>query len=302
MEEILQAIVFGIIQGLSEFIPISSTAHLRVIPALLGWADKGAAFTAVIQLGSLIATFVYFKNDIRDLTLGFLKAIKTKKFFEEPSSRLFILVIIGTIPIVIFGYLMKDFIKGEARGLYVISFSLIFWAILLFIAEKFAQHKKEFTEISVKDGIIVGLFQVLSLIPGSSRSGVTITGGLFTGMKRDVAARFSFLLSIPAITLSGLYELYDERELLLNENIINLLIATVVSGIVGYYAIAFLIQFLKTRSNLIFIVYRIVLAIIILALLWTGKLNNLDNSDKTHEKNKTEQIKKVFIIDELGFK
>lgn len=150
--------------------------------------------------------------------------------------------------------------------------------------------------------MIVGLFQVLSLIPGSSRSGVTITGGLFTGMKREVAARFSFLLSIPAITLSGLYELYDEREILLNENIINLLIATVVSGVVGYYAIAFLIHFLKTRSNLIFIIYRIVLAVIILFLLWTGKLKNLDDSENSHNKPKTEQIEKVFIIDKIGFK
>ncbi len=302
MEEILQAIVFGIIQGLSEFIPISSTAHLRVIPALLGWADKGAAFTAVIQLGTLIATFVYFKNDIIDLTSGFIKAIKTKKYFEDPYSRLFILVMIGTIPIVVFGYLMKDFIKGEARGLYVISFSLIFWAVLLYIAEKSAQHKKEFTEISFKDGIIVGLFQVLSLIPGSSRSGVTITGGLFTGMKRDVAARFSFLLSIPAITLSGLYELYDERQILLNENMINLIIATVVSGIVGYYSIAFLIHFLKTRSNLIFIIYRIILAVIILILLWTGKLKNIDESENVHNKPKTELIKNVLITDKIGFK
>jgi len=302
MEEILQAIVFGIIQGLSEFIPISSTAHLRVIPALLGWADKGAAFTAVIQLGTLIATFVYFKNDIIDLTSGFIKAIKTKKYFEDPYSRLFILVMIGTIPIVVFGYLMKDFIKGEARGLYVISFSLIFWAVLLYIAEKSAQHKKEFTEISFKDGIIVGLFQVLSLIPGSSRSGVTITGGLFTGMKRDVAARFSFLLSIPAITLSGLYELYDERQILLNENMINLIIATVVSGIVGYYSIAFLIHFLKTRSNLIFIIYRIILAVIILILFWTGKLKNIDESENVHNKPKTELIKNVLITDKIGFK
>lgn len=301
MEEIIQAIVFGIIQGLSEFIPISSTAHLRVIPALLGWTDKGAAFTAVIQLGTLIATFVYFKNDIIDLTSGFLKALKTKKYFDDPYSRLFILVLIGTIPIVIFGFLMKDFIKGEARGLYVISYSLIFWAVLLFIAEKSAQHKKEFTEISFKDGIIVGLFQVLSLIPGSSRSGVTITGGLFTGMKREVAARFSFLLSIPAITLSGLYELYDERDILLNENIVNLIIATFVSGIVGYYSIAFLINFLKTRSNLIFIIYRIILAFIILALLWTGKLKNIDDSENNHNKSKSEIINKVFLTDKNTF-
>jgi len=274
MEEVVQSIIYGLVQGLTEFIPISSTAHLRVVPALLGWGDKGAAFTAVIQLGTLIATFVYFRNDIINLVKGFIKALKTRNF-NDPYARIFILIIIGTIPIVIAGLLFKDFIKGEARGLYVISGSLIGLAILLFIAEKISNHKKDFTEIGFKEGFFVGLLQVLALIPGSSRSGVTITAGLFAGLKRDVAARFSFLLSIPAITLSGLYELYDERTMLLNENFIPLIIATVVSGISGYYSIAFLLNFLKTRSNFIFIIYRIILGLIILFLLSKGYLQNI---------------------------
>jgi undecaprenyl-diphosphatase len=275
MEEILQAIVFGIIQGLTEFIPISSTAHLRVVPALIGWADKGAAFTAVIQLGTLIATFVYFRKDIIDLTAGFFRALKTKNYFSDSYSRIFIIIIVSTIPIIIAGLLFKDFIKGGARGLYVISGSLIVLAVILYIAEKISVHKKEFHEIGVKEGLFIGLAQVLALIPGSSRSGVTITAGLFAGLKRDVAARFSFLLSIPAITLSGLYELYDEREILLNENLLPLIIATVVSGIVGYMSIAFLLNYLKTRSNLLFIIYRIILGIIILTLLWSGTIRNI---------------------------
>ncbi len=135
-------------------------------------------------------------------------------------------------------------------------------------------HKKNFSEITIKDGLIIGLAQVLSLIPGSSRSGVTITAGLFCGLKRDVAARFSFLLSIPAITLSGLYELYSERNTLLNENLLSLIIATAVSGIIGYLSIAFLINYLKKKSNLLFIVYRILLGILILSLLFLGKLTN----------------------------
>ncbi len=275
MEQIIQAIVFGLIQGLTEFIPISSTAHLRVFPALLGWGDKGAAFTAVIQMGTLIATFVYFKSDIVEITRGFFSSLKSRKdFFKNPYSRIFILIIIGTIPISLAGLIFKGFIENEARGLYIISGSLILLAIILFIAEKTCMHKKNFSEITIKDGLIIGLAQVLSLIPGSSRSGVTITAGLFCGLKRDVAARFSFLLSIPAITLSGLYELYSERNTLLNENLLSLIIATAVSGIIGYLSIAFLINYLKKKSNLLFIVYRILLGILILSLLFLGKLTN----------------------------
>ena len=274
--EFLQAIVFGIIQGLTEFIPISSTAHLRIIPALLGWTDKGAAFTAVIQIGTLIATFIYFRKDIVELVSGFFKAIEDKTYFGNTYFRLSMLLILGTIPIGIFGLLLKNYIKGGARGLYVISASLILIAVLLFIAEKVASKKKNLEDVTIKDGIIIGFAQVLALIPGSSRSGVTIMGGLFCGLKRDVAARYSFLLSIPAVTISGFYELYDERAHLLNGSIIPIIVATLVAGIVGYYAIDFLLKFLKTKSNLMFIVYRIVLAIIIIILVARGIIPNYD--------------------------
>ena len=276
MTEIIKAVILGIIQGLTEFIPISSTAHLRVIPALLGWKDIGAAYTAVMQIGTLIATLIYFKKDIAELTSGFFHSVKTKEYFSNPHSRLFLLIITGTIPIGICGLFLKKFIEGEARGLYVISAALIVLALILLVAEKTGKMKKDFSQITIKDGIIIGFAQALALIPGSSRSGVTITAGLFTGLKREAAARYSFLLSIPAIALSGLYELYKERAVLLNENILSLTVATVVSGIVGYMSIAFLITFLKTRSNLIFIVYRIILGIIILILLSNGVLTNLE--------------------------
>lgn len=275
MDSIIRAIVYGIIQGLTEFIPISSTAHIRVVPALLKWEDPGAAYTAVIQIGTLIATLIYFRQDIFFMISGFINALKTKNFFGDPYSRIFILILLGTIPISVFGLFMKRFIEGDARGLYVVSSSLIGLAIILFIAEKISSKKKDFSEITVKDGIIIGLAQALALIPGSSRSGVTITAGLFCGLKRDVTARFSFLLSIPAVALSGIYELYSERQALLNENTLSLIIATVVSGIVGYLSIAFLLNFLKTRSNLIFIIYRILLGLIILYLLSTGILHNI---------------------------
>lgn len=276
MEDILKAIVLGIIQGTTEFIPISSTAHLRIIPALLGWKDIGAAYTAVIQIGTLIATLIYFRKDIFSLTEGFIHAFKKKDFLTNYESRIFILIIVGTIPISVCGLLFKRFIEGEARGLYVISAALILLALVLFIAEKVSSKKKDLSEITFKDGIVIGCAQALALIPGSSRSGVTITAGLFRGLKRDVAARYSFLLSIPAIALSGLYELYKERHVLLDESLLSLSIATIVSGVVGYLSIAFLINYLKTRSNLIFIVYRISLGILILILLSKGILQNLE--------------------------
>ena len=276
MEEIFRAIVLGIIQGTTEFIPVSSTAHLRIIPALLGWKDIGAAYSAVMHIGTLVATVIYFKKDIINLINGFLGAFKKKDFLTNSESRNFILIIVGTIPIGVCGLLFKRFIEGDARGLYVISAALILLAIILFIAEKVGSRKKDLSEITVKDGLVIGFAQALALIPGSSRSGVTITAGLFRGLKRDVAARFSFLLSIPAIGLSGLYELYKERDLLLNENLLSLTVATVVSGIVGYLSIAFLISYLKTKSNMVFIIYRIALGIIILILLSQGILTNLE--------------------------
>jgi undecaprenyl-diphosphatase len=276
MEDIIKAIVFGAVQGLTEFIPISSTAHLRVVPALLGWKDEGAAFSAVIQMGTLIATLIYFRKDIVNLTRGFLLAVKNRDLLSNPESKIFILIMVGTIPIAVCGLLFKGFIEGDARGLYVISTSLIVLAIVLYFAEKVGTKKKEFEEITIKDGIIIGLAQALALIPGSSRSGVTITAGLFRGLKRDVTARYSFLLSIPAIGMSGLYELYSERESLLNEDLMMMLIATFVAGVVGYLSMVFLIRYLKTHTNMLFIVYRIVLGIIILILLSQGVLSNLE--------------------------
>lgn len=274
MEKILEGILYGIIQGLTEFIPISSTAHVRVVPALLGWEDPGAAYTAVIQIGTLLATLLYFREDIGNLIKGFFNALKSRNF-SDPYARLSILIIVGTIPISFFGLTLKKYIEGDFRGLYVISASLILLAVLLYIAEKVADHKKDLKEITILDGIIIGFAQAVALIPGSSRSGTTITAGLFCGLKRETAARYSFLLSIPAVALSGVYELYSERSELLNENMFGLIISTLVSGIVGYFAIAFLINYLKTRSNLLFIIYRIVLGIIILVLLSMGVLQNV---------------------------
>lgn len=276
MEQIFKAVILGIIQGATEFIPVSSTAHLRVIPALLGWKDIGAAYSAVIQLGTLIATLIYFRKDISQITKGFLNALKKRDFFTNSDSKIFILIVTGTIPIAVIGLLFKGFIEGDARGLYVISCALILLAVVLYIAEKVGKRDKDMEDITIKDGIVIGFAQALALIPGSSRSGVTITAGLFRNLKREAAARYSFLLSIPAIGLSGLYELFKERHELLNENLLSLTIATVVSGITGFLAIAFLINYLKKHNNMIFIIYRIALGILILILLSKGVLTNLE--------------------------
>lgn len=274
MEEIIKAIIYGIIQGTTEFLPISSTAHLRIIPALVGWEDIGAAYTAVIQIGTLLATLIYFKDDILNLIQGFIKATRTKDYFGDPYSRLFIVIIIGTIPVSIVGLLFKGFIEHNARGLIIIAGTAIVMALVLWVSEIRGKRIKDFSEITFKDGFLIGCAQALALIPGTSRSGITIAAGLFSGLKREAAARYSFLLSIPAVALSGLYELYKERDHLLGSEKISLLIATIVSGIVGYFTIKYLLHFLKTRSNLVFIIYRIILGIIILILLYKGVLNN----------------------------
>ena len=274
MEEIIKAIIYGVIQGTTEFLPISSTAHLRIFPALFGWEDIGAAYTAVIQIGTLFATLIYFREDIRNLVQGFLKATKTKNYISDPYSRLFIVIIVGTIPISIIGLLFKGFVEHNARGLIIIAATLIVMAIVLWISELKGKKVKDFSQITFKDGFLIGCAQALALIPGTSRSGITIAAGLFSGLKRDAAARYSFLLSIPAVALSGLYELYKERDHLLGSEKSSLIIATVVSGIVGYFTIKYLLKFLRTRSNLVFIIYRIIFGIIILILSYKGVVTN----------------------------
>ncbi len=276
---LFEAILLGVIQGLSEFLPISSTGHLTIAGKLMNLVsadhpESWTSFIAVMQLGTMVAVLTYFAKDIFLIVSDFFKEnlFARKKFSQQnPNSRLGWLVIIGTIPVVIIGYAFKDIIEGDlTKNLYVISFSLIGLAIILAIAEKVAGFKKELNDISIKDSILIGIAQAFALIPGSSRSGTTITGGLLMGLKRDVAARFSFLLSIPAVLASGLFELSDSITHLDPGMIINLITATVVSGISGYLAIDFLLKFLKKHSTFLFVYYRIVAGIFILILLLTN--------------------------------
>ena len=290
----LQAIILGIVQGLTEFIPISSTAHLvfasRWTNIYDGNASQITATMAVIQLGTLAAVFVYFASDIVGITTSFVRdhwALITRKrgrmhtgthgvrpIWLSDEAWLGWLIIIGSIPIGVVGLVFKDFIEGPGtKNLWFIASMLIGIGLLLAIAEAVGKQRKTMTHLGVSDALIVGFSQVLALMPGASRSGSTIMGGLFSGQTRETAARFSFLLSIPAITASGLLELREAWHILPDESFMPLLVATIVSGIVGYLAIWFLIAFLRRRSTAIFIIYRVVLGSVILGLLWFGMLN-----------------------------
>ena len=281
--DLFQAVILGIIQGLTEFLPISSTAHLRIIPALFGWPDPGAAFTAVIQFGTLVAVMIYFSKDILQITGSVIQGVVKRDLLHDRSAKLGWMIAAGTVPIVIFGLSFKGAIETSLRSLYVISTSLIVLALILVVAEYLTKKRiqkgitpRALESITWKDAIIIGLWQSVALIPGSSRSGTTITGGLFMGLSRETAARFSFLLSLPSIFAAGVLELVKEREALFSPEIgvMNLIVATVVSGIVGYASIAFLLEYLKKHTTYIFIIYRIAMGAALLALLSLGVLQH----------------------------
>lgn len=276
---IIEAIVLGIIQGITEFLPISSTGHLTLAGKFMGLiSDKNpehwTSFIAVIQLGTMLSILIYFWKDLWNIFKEFLQDNfqKRVKYSEQTlNSKLGWMIIAGTIPIVVIGLLFKDAIEGAfTKNLYVISWSLIILAIILAIAEKTAKFKKDVKDITLFDSIMIGIAQAFALIPGSSRSGTTITGGLFLGLKRDVAARFSFLLSVPAVLASGLLQLYESFKYINYDLTINLIVATFFAAVSGYIAIDFLLKFLKKNTTFIFIFYRIILGIIILTLLYSN--------------------------------
>ena len=271
---LLQAIVLGLAQGLTEFIPISSTAHLRIVPALLGWGDPGAAASAVIQLGTLLAVLIYFARDIAKITVAWVKGLVARKPFEAYDARLGWYIIAGSIPIGIVGLAFKDFIETGARSLWIIAASLIGLAIFLWIAERVAARSqlRVLADLTLTDAILIGLGQCLALIPGSSRSGTTIMTGLFRRLTHEGAARFSFLLSIPAIFASGLFELFAEWDHLAAVGWGPIALATLVSFVSGWLSIAFLLRYLRTHTTTVFIVYRIALGAILVGLLLAGVL------------------------------
>jgi undecaprenyl-diphosphatase len=269
--DVFQSVIIGLIQGLTEFLPVSSTAHVRIIPALLGWNDPGAAVTAVTQLGTLAAVLVFFRHDLLQLMTAGIKSIVQ---FDQRSQwnaettrqvKLAWFIVLGTLPVGILGLLFKHQIENDFRSLEIIGWSLIILAVVLAAAEVAARHQRKLEEMNFTDTQVIGLAQAVALIPGSSRSGVTITAGLFLGLTRESAARFSFLLSAPAVLASGLFEL---KELIKNgigeAGLFDLAVATIVAAVVGYLTIAGLLKWLQTRSTMVFIVYRILLGSLIL--------------------------------------
>ena len=289
---ILQALILGIVQGLTEFIPISSTAHLIFASRLAGLydgveatlkAEQTTATIAVIQLGTLLAVLIYFARDIIDITRAFVSdhvALLAGKNRVDGSRRLSHgawlgwLVIIGSIPVSVVGLLFKKQIEGTfTKNLWIIATMMIVVAVLLALAEWVGKKERSMEQLGLGDALAVGCAQVLALIPGSSRSGSTIMGGLFAGLTRETAARFSFLLSIPAIAASGLLELKEAIQKLPDGTYLPLIVATIVSGVIGYASIWFLLRFLRTHSTGVFIVYRLIVGAAILGALMGGYIS-----------------------------
>jgi undecaprenyl-diphosphatase len=274
---IFHAIVLGIVQGLTEFLPVSSTAHLRIVPAFLGWEDPGAAFTAVTQLGTMTAVLLYFRDELWRIAKAWLHSLRTPgERMANLEARLGWLIVIGTIPIGIFGLAFKSQIEDGARSLYLIGIALIVLGLVLLWAEEVSKRNRDIDSIDTRDGVIIGLAQAAALVPGVSRSGATISAGLFLGFDRESAARYSFLLSVPAVVLSGLAEL---ASLIKDGNdgvhvpFGGLAIATVLAFIVGYASIALLLRYLNNHTVIVFVIYRVALGTLVLALTGAGLIS-----------------------------
>jgi undecaprenyl-diphosphatase len=271
---ILEAIVLGIVQGLTEFLPISSTGHLRIVPAFMGWEDPGAAFTAVTQLGTMAAVLLYFRKDLERIARAWLGSLREPALRRQQDAKMGWYILFATIPIGFFGLVFKDQIENGARDLYLIGSALIVLGLVLLLAERVGSRERRIEDIGTRDVVAIGLAQALALVPGVSRSGATITAGLFMGLDRTAAARFSFLLSIPAVVLSGLLELGtilkgDEGD---NTSLFALGLATFLAFVTGYASIALLLRYLERHSTIVFVVYRVVLGTLVLALVSAGAI------------------------------
>jgi len=275
---LFRAMVIGIVQGFTEFLPISSTAHVKVVPVLLGWGDPGVSFTAVIQLGSVAAILWYFWSDFSSVTLKAIRAAANRDF-KSSDFRLGLGIVLGTVPIVVVGLFVKLFVPGYdesiVRSTGAIAITSIVMAVLLGIAEFIGSRRRGFSNLGLGDGIGVGLAQTLAIIPGVSRSGSTLTAALFLGLKRETAARFSFLLGMPAILLAGLVSLVDVIGAESTVGIVPLIGGLLTALVSSYLAIAWLIEFLKRHSTWVFVWYRLAFGAVLLIALATGKLDNI---------------------------
>jgi undecaprenyl-diphosphatase len=284
----IEAVVLGLVQGLTEFLPISSSGHVRVVGELMApGEDPGAAFTAIIQLGTETAVLIYFWKDITRIIGRWFKALAGKIPHSDPDVRMGWLVILGSIPIGVLGLLFESQIDHNLRNLYITATMLIVFGILLGIADRFAPQRKELTELTVRDGILFGLAQALALIPGVSRSGGTITAGLLMGYTRKSAARYAFLLAIPAVFASGLYKAAKEVPVLFTAegraaaavagepSLLAIAVATLVAFGVGFAVIVWFMRIIENHSYMMFVVYRVVAGLLLLAMLWFGAVDPL---------------------------
>jgi undecaprenyl-diphosphatase len=271
--DFLQALVLGTIQGLTEFLPISSSAHLRIFPELFGWGDPGAAFTAVIQIGTELAVLTYFRKDIWQIARTWTLSLFKAEYRGHVDARTGWFVILGSIPIVVLGVLFKDTIESHFRNLWLIAAALIVMGLVLGLADKTGGEEKRVKQLTLRDALLMGTAQAAALVPGVSRSGATLSMGRFLGYEREAVTRFSFLLAIPAVVGAGLFELKDVPN---GDNAYGwgpTVVATVVSFVVGYAAIAWLLRYISSHSYTPFVVYRVALGGAVIALLAAGVLS-----------------------------
>ncbi|WP_030255800.1 undecaprenyl-diphosphate phosphatase [Streptomyces violens] len=278
-----ESFILGLVQGLTEFLPISSSAHLRLTAAFAGWHDPGAAFTAITQIGTETAVLIYFRKDIVRIISAWARSLGNKAMRQDHDAQMGWLVIIGSIPIGVLGITLKDAIEGPFRDLRLIATTLIVLGIVLGIADRLAardetggrhraaKQRKTLTDLSVKDGLLFGVCQAMALVPGVSRSGATISGGLLMGYTREAAARYSFLLAIPAVLASGVYELKDAGKGHVSWP--PTIFATIIAFVVGYAVIAWFMKFITTKCFMPFVIYRVLLGIALFALIAAGVLS-----------------------------
>jgi undecaprenyl-diphosphatase len=267
-----QAIVLGIVQGLTEFLPVSSTAHLRIVPAFAGWEDPGAAFTAVVQLGTMAAVLIYFRADLWRIITTWFRSLRDPALRGELDARMGWYIGLGTIPIAVFGFIFSDQIESGGRDLYLIGCALIVMGLVLLYAEHVSTRTRDLSDIRGSDAALMGFAQALALVPGVSRSGATITGGLFAGFDRESAARYSFLLSIPAVVLSGLFELRKIGDPG-GAGFLPTVLATLLAFIVGYASIAWMLRWLTSHSTVVFVIYRVALGSLVIVLTAAGAIS-----------------------------
>jgi undecaprenyl-diphosphatase len=270
-----EAIVLGLVQGLTEFLPISSSAHLRVVGEASGWGDPGAAFTAITQIGTEAAVLLYFRRDIARIVVHWLRALVDRSMRSDPDARMGWLIIVGSIPIVVLGLLFQDDIETTFRDLRIVAIALVAFSLVLYWADRVGRKRQELRELTVRDGVLFGLAQAMALVPGVSRSGGTITMGLFLGYTRAAAARYSFLLAIPAVLGSGFFQVYEVLTGDVAGETVSwgpTLLATVIAFGVGLSVIAWLLRYLDRGTFTPFVVYRVVLGLALLALVGAGVL------------------------------